>query len=153
MPDLTVDDFMTGLLAALALSHRAVVPIDSERFDAAVEASFHKLEDLAPEYGLNIRFWIATHPLHGDSPVVRDAISGAVQRDLVSLDNPEYQHMRLKITADEALMLLQVVPGGRELFAQLVAVLLNGPEGNVDPPADHKAEPFAAANSVPLAHC
>lgn len=113
---MTVDDFITGLLAQLALGQRRVVPINDEAFDAAVERAFLRLEEVAPEYNLDIRFWISRHPFHGDSPVVRQAISAAIQRDLVSLDNPAYKRMRLKISEHDAKTLLERLPGGESLF-------------------------------------
>jgi len=135
MQDMTVDDFMTGLLAQLALTHIRVVAIDGDRFDSAVEVTFRRLSEMAPKFDLNVRFWVSRHPFHGDSPVVREALSGAVQRDLVSLDNPEYQHMRLKISDDEAHQLLKGLPGGPTLFEPLTEVLTGALQEQTAAPA------------------
>lgn len=117
--DITVDDFITGLVAAFADRDVSSVSIRSPEFYRAIERVFSHLEREAAGEGLEVRFLVALDPVYEDSPVVRDAISGAVQRDLVSLDNPEYQDMRLKIGRDEAALFLERVPGTPELFRAL----------------------------------
>lgn len=118
---ITMSDFMTGLLAGLAKKDVTVVPIDGARFYGAVVDVFHQLEARAETDGLNLRFWLTQDEIHQDSPDIRDGISGAVQRRLVSLDNPTYEHMRMKISADEADDYLDALPGGRELYMELAS--------------------------------
>ena len=105
---ITVDDFFTGLFAALTLKDRegASYSIRNERFDQAVELVFRYLCDHAEENGLDLRFRIRRHQLHQDSAIVRDAIYAAAGRDLVSLENPEYQDLRLKLSKNQASKLL-----------------------------------------------
>lgn len=117
--DLTVDDFATGLLAALASRGVRVISIRGDEFYGAIEKAFHVLEATADDKCVDVRFAVYLDPLHGDSPVVREAISTVVLRDLASLDNPEYQDLRLKIVDDQAKLLLETLPGGEALYQQL----------------------------------
>lgn len=123
--DLSMDEFMTGLLAAAAARGVETISIRGEAFYSAIESAYQQLESEAYTRDLNIRFFVMLDPVYGDSPIVRDAISGAVQRDLVSLDNPEYQDMRLKIGLDEAAVLLDRLPGGAELFGAIASAFLS----------------------------
>ena len=117
--DLTADDFVTGLLAALAERGVRVISIRGEEFYSAIEYAFTTLEAVAGDHRVEPRFAVFLDPLHGDSPVVREAVSSVVLRDLASLDNPEYQDLRLKIVNDQAEMLLAALPGGAALYETL----------------------------------
>jgi hypothetical protein len=116
---LTADDFFSGLFAALALDGWKKVSIREERFDQALEHVFRELVRLSRAQGVNPRFRIRSHRTHGDSITVRDAIAHAAQRDIVSLDNPEFQDIRLKIGIADAEAILNGVPGRRTLFTPL----------------------------------
>lgn len=114
--DLTLDDFMTGLIAGLAELDIKVVSIRGNSFYRAVVDAFNAFEPKAVEAKVRPRFWLTLNRVYGDSPDVRDALTRAVQRDLVSLDNPEYQDMRLKINASDAEMYLAHLPGSADLY-------------------------------------
>lgn len=114
--DLTLDDFMTGLIAGLAELDIEVVSIRGNSFYRAVIEAFNAFEARAVEAQVRPRFWLTLNRVYGDSPDVRDALTRAVQRDLVSLDNPEYQDMRLKINASEAELYLDDLPGSPDLY-------------------------------------
>ena len=123
--DLTIDDFVTGLIAGLAASDVQAVSIRGSEFYAAVEKLYDHLRMSAKDDALNLRFRIILDRIYGDSPIVRDAISGAVQRDLISLDNPEYLDMRLKVNVAEAQILLDTLPGHDGLFLELAKEFVN----------------------------
>jgi hypothetical protein len=118
----SLNDFFTGLIAGLAHERVETVTIEGPSFYKAVVEVFRRLEDQAEDRHLNLRFWLTQDETHQDSPDVRDGITSAVQRRLVSLDNPTYQRMRLKIDAEEADEYLDGVPGGRDLFIQLATI-------------------------------
>ena len=117
----SLNDFFTGLLAGLAHERVQTISIEGPSFYKAVVDVFQRLEAQAEDRHLNLRFWLTQDETHQDSPDVRDGITSAVQRRLISLDNPTYQRMRLKIDADEANDYLEDVPGGKELFLELAA--------------------------------
>ena len=116
---LTADDFFTGLFSALALNGWSVISLREDRFDAAVARVFEKLESVAREKDLDLRFRVRLHPFHSDSSTVRDSVTNAVKRDLISLDNPVFQDIRLKMTKPEAHGYLSSLPGGEALFLEL----------------------------------
>jgi hypothetical protein len=126
--DLTVDDFVAGLLAALVDKGILALSIRGIAFYRAIADSYGRLTEIAAEHDVDPRFAIVVDPLHGDSPIVRQAVSAVVLSDMASLDNPEYQDLRLKINRYEARQLLDQVPGGQALFSDLAdAFLANYP--------------------------
>jgi hypothetical protein len=121
---ITLNVFMTGLIAGLASRRVKVVTIGGPSFYAAVVKVFEELEKRASaDPTINLRFWLTQDELHKDSPEIRDSITSAVQRRLVSLDNPTYQTMRMKIDGpEEASAYLESLPGGPDLYLELAAV-------------------------------
>ncbi|WP_438354749.1 hypothetical protein [Microbacterium sp. CJ88] len=122
---ITLNDFMTGFLAALAARHVSVVSIRDTEFYAAVVRTFNELERVADQRNLRLKFWLTQDATHGDAPEVREGITKAVQRDLVSLDNPTYTQMRLKITEADAQRYLNRVPGDADLYLSLADVFMD----------------------------
>ena len=116
---------MTGFLAALAARHVSVVSIRDTEFYAAVVRTFNELERVADQRNLRLKFWLTQDATHGDAPEVREGITKAVQRDLVSLDNPTYTQMRLKITEADAQRYLNRVPGDADLYLSLADVFMD----------------------------
>ena len=121
---ITLNDFMTGLLAGLAAHRVKVVSIRETEFYAAVVKTFEELERTVAGTNVRLRFWLTQDDTQGDAPEVREGITKAVQRDLISLDNPTYQQMRLKIAEDDAEGYLARVPGGPELYMKLAEVFM-----------------------------
>ena len=120
---ITLDDFMTGLLSGLAAEGIHVVTITDTDFYEAVVAVFGDLEQWAADQGnVDVRFWLMVDELHGDSPDIRDSITSAQQRRLISLDNPTFENMRMKLsTPQEAAPYLESLPGGPDLYLRLAA--------------------------------
>lgn len=119
MTDVTLDDFMTGLVATCAKRGLATLSLRGDRFFEAMAAGYDELVRSAVTSELDVRFVIVLDDLYGDSPVVREAVAGAVQRDLISLDNPEFQDLRIKFSPDVADRLLADLPGGREIYESI----------------------------------
>ncbi len=117
--NLYVSDFITGLLAALTLEEVSVLSLRKHRLDIAIEKLNDDLEKEATLENLKIRFHIQTHPIHRDSSIIQEALYEAAQRDLVSLDNPEFQDVRLKISIEEAPLYLNSVLGSPEMYKRL----------------------------------
>jgi hypothetical protein len=55
---------------------------------------------------------------------VQRALYEAAQRDLISLDNPEFQDIRLKIAPNQARSYFEGLPGSPEMYAALSSKLL-----------------------------
>lgn len=122
---LTADDFFTGLFAALALRGRSALTLRSTRFDEAVAAIYDNLREHAKEVGVDVRFRILLHPLYGDSTTIRDSITRAAQRDIISLDNPEFQDIRLKLNKESAELFLAKLPVNPQLYIDMADRFLN----------------------------
>lgn len=116
---LNANQFMTGLIAGLARKNISTVSIRGQHFDAAVERVYDEISKLPNGESVALRFRVRRDPVHHDSPVVRQAVSVAVQRGLIGLDNPEYQNMRIKVAPLEADQLLSRLPGGSTLFSAI----------------------------------
>ncbi len=116
---LTSEDFLTGLLAELAQRKWETISIRGDRFDRASAAAYECLVTLAPEHDLDIRFQVVPDPRYGDSGTLRDAVARLAQWDLVSLDNPEYQDIRLKISTAFAETLFDQLHLDRAIYTKL----------------------------------
>lgn len=120
----TATDMVTGLVRVLADRGYTSFVVKGDRLDAAFEAAYRRLVDcLAKEFDVDVRFRIARDDF-GESQILRMALNGAAQRDLVSFDNPEYQDMRLDPSKASAVR-MERLPGGRELYEQLADVFLD----------------------------
>lgn len=129
---ITLDDFVTGLIAGLAADGVEVVAFGGQEFYAAVEAAFQELERRSNrDSSLRLKFWITRNRIYGDSADVREAITRAVQRDLVSLDNPRYVNMRLRVDQSEASGYLDSLPGGSQLYRDLTQIFRDNYESEV----------------------
>lgn len=122
--DLTVDDFLTGIIAAAATKGIRTFSMRDQYFFSAMEDSYRELERVAANHNVDVRFVIQLDPLYGDSPVIREAVSTATLRKLISLDNPEFIDMRIKFGPDEAERILADLPGDRSLYVALAEVFL-----------------------------
>jgi len=129
----TSADFFTGLFAALALKSSPGISMREGRLDRAIAPVFEEFLKRSVAENLDVQFRIRLHPFHQDSIIVRNAICDAAQRYLISLDNPEFQDIRLKLTKDEANEILSTLPGSKELFLKLADRFLDVYEtrGNV----------------------
>lgn len=116
---LTADDFFTGLFATLALKGRSTFTLRSTHFDEAVAEAYHALLERAAEEGVDVRFRIFLHPIYGESSGIRDSVTRAAQRDIVSFRNPEYQEIDLKLNQESARLFLEGLPGTPELYRTL----------------------------------
>jgi len=128
MPDekpLYLSDLMTGLFAALAMRELAVLSLRNSRLDRALERLADDVLAEATTEHLSVRFRLRTHPVHRDSTEIQHALWEAAQRELVSLDNPEFQNVRLKITSAEAPRYLANLPGSERMYRALADKLLN----------------------------
>jgi hypothetical protein len=126
---LSSEDFMTGLLAALAKRQLQRLTLRGDRFDRASAQAFHRLQELAPANGIELRFYVKPHRAYGDSTVVRDAIARLAMWDVVSLDNPEYQDIRLKISREFADTIFERLHLNPDVFDQVARSFVEAYEG------------------------
>jgi hypothetical protein len=127
---MTADDFFAGLFAALAKRGLTTFSIRVDQFDPVVKGVFDHLAQHAAEDDIQLRFRIKPHPVHRDSLTIQSALARAAQRDLISFDNPEYQDIRIKLAADEALRILDGLPGRPELYDELAEEFVEAYSGS-----------------------
>lgn len=116
---MSAEQFFDGLAIALGLEGINTICIRDKQFDKAVASVFRHLESQAKEKGWRLRFRIRTNRIHGDSPTLRHAITDAAQRDIVSLDNPEFLDIRIKLRNEAAESYLEYLPAGPGLYHEL----------------------------------
>lgn len=129
MTRITIDQMFDGLLAELTRLGVSTLSLRTDKLDEAIEWTFQRLEQEARRYELDIRFRIS-RDLHGESTAVREAIARAAQRNRISLDNPEYQDLRIKRSA--ANIDTETLPGGAALYQLLARAFLESYEGSVE---------------------
>lgn len=121
---LYLSDLVTGLIAALALRDVHALSIRHNVFDHALARVVAELDRDASKLGVTLKFRVRPHEVHGDSTAVQRALYEAAQRDLISLDNPEFQDIRLKITPNEARSYFDGLPGTQAMYEDLGGKLL-----------------------------
>jgi len=109
--EVTMDDFVTGLFASLADLGFQSISMKTSIFYRAAQKAFEKFRNDAVAAGLPLDFEIEVEPFRRDCRPLRAGITRAVQRDLISLDNPVFMTIRLKIDEGEGTDYLQRVPG------------------------------------------
>ena len=119
MVAISCEEFMLGILATLAQRRWLVVSLDKDRFDAAIEASFNLLVEMAPERGIRLNFYVMCHPTYGDSTVVRDGLARLAQWSLISFDGPTYQTVRLQMTPEFAARMMDRMGLDPDLFGPI----------------------------------
>ena len=126
----TAEDFLAALLATLAKRGWAeAISIRGDRFDAAATEAFDALRSASQRFDLDVRFFVKPHPKYGESTVMRDAIARLAQWDLLSLDNPEYQVIRLKISSEYADQLLSRLALPAEVLSRIADAFVRSYEG------------------------
>ena len=121
---LYIDDFMTGLLSALALRGVNVLTSSGQRLDRAFSSISATIAREAAAENLGLAFRIQPDPVLGRTPVIYDALVRAARRKLISRDNPEFVRITLKVTKDEARRRLSRLPGNAEFYRRVAAEFL-----------------------------
>lgn len=125
--DLTVDDFVSGLLAALVRRRVKAVSTRGDVFYEAVAAGYERLlktVDESDSLTVSLDFAVYLDPLYRDSPVIGEAITAAVQRNMISRDNPEFVDFRMKFGPSEADRILASLPGDPAWYDSAAAAFL-----------------------------
>jgi len=118
-------DLMTGVFAALAMRQVRSVPLQSGRFERAFAKLAGDVQHEATQANLLPRFRLKVHAVHGDSPAIHEAVYEAAKRDLVSLDNPEFQSITLKLSPEDATHFLEDLPGNPRMYERLAEKIVD----------------------------
>jgi hypothetical protein len=118
---MTSVDFMTGILAGLALRGVSVLDMRDPRFDQAMGRVYDEMLDLPEVAALDIDFQVIPDAMHGDSAVVQDAITAAIESRLARRVNPTFRRLQIVIDREWADVLTKDdLPGGQTLYLRLV---------------------------------
>ncbi len=111
---ITETDFFSGIFAVFSSRGYKTLLFD-KFFEEAMARVFQEFMEYAKQKGIELRFRILLHPLHGDSKTIHSGISHAAQMGIISLDSPGNGIIRVKLTKDEAGAILDDIAAG-ELF-------------------------------------
>lgn len=116
---LTANDFFLGLFAALRRHGEGAFSVRDDRFDQVIKDLYDYLSEHADEENVDLRFHVRPHPMYGDSRTVRDALTSAAQRRIISFDNPEYLDIRIQLDDRDAARMLESLEVRPGLFDEL----------------------------------
>jgi hypothetical protein len=118
---LCLSDFFTGLVAALV--NKGTKTLYDMNIDSALERLYPRIKEEANKQGLDLRFIIKTNSLD-ISKNIREELSYATQRGIVSWDFPYNNVLRLRVSPDEVPIILSSVPGNKEMYQILAEEFL-----------------------------
>ncbi len=118
-----MSDLVTGVVASLGLKGREAISSDERRLSFAFEKTFEHLRQNAERYGVNPRFRVIRHYIHGTSEVVSEGILDAMQRGMLRTSVPSDGLMRLTIAVKEDPFLwIRHLPGDTQMYDELSRV-------------------------------
>lgn len=126
-------DLITGVFAALAIRQIRSVPLQSGRLERAFARLATDVQHEASAANLLPRFRLKVHAVHGDSPAIHEALYEAAKRDIVSFENPEFQNITLKLSAEDAGQFLEDLPGNPQMYQRLADKIVGYYEQAVAP--------------------
>lgn len=116
----TSDEFVIDLLSELSLRGveelKLAETLEDTQFAEAFEALLNKRDDL----GIAVDFSLATNPYHGDSSTLREALYALRERGVVTINNPRFKTVEIKLSKDDAEFYLSHSILGRPFVAGLV---------------------------------
>lgn len=116
----TSDQFVAGIVAMLALKNRTHFWLTDTELDRKFERAYSDLLEAESNYDLRPNFSFYVDPYHGDSVCLRDTLTAAKEKELVSFNNPTFRTFDVKLTSQRAERYLERNPVPRELLEQMV---------------------------------
>ncbi|MCZ7448135.1 hypothetical protein [Rhizobium rhizogenes] len=116
----TSDQFVAGIVAMLALKNRTHFWLTDTELDGRFEKAFGDLVEAEDRYNIRPNFSFYVDPYHGDSVCLRETLTAAKEKELVSFNNPTFRTFDVKLSPDRAQRYIERNPVPRELLEQLV---------------------------------
>ncbi len=116
----TSDQFVAGIVATLALKQRTRFWLTDTELDECFEKAFKTLLEVEQAYGLRSNFSFYVDPYHGDSVCLRETLTAAKEKELVSFNNPTLRTFDIKLTRERANQYLTRNPVPSELLERMV---------------------------------
>lgn len=116
----TSDQFVAGIVAMLALKNRTHFWLTDTELDGCFEKAFSDLIEAEDRYDIRPNFSFYVDPYHGDSVCLRETLTAAKEKELVSFNNPTFRTFDVRLSADRAQRYIDRSPVPRELLEQMV---------------------------------
>jgi hypothetical protein len=116
------DEFVAGLMAALALSGRTHFRLDSNEIDEKFEKAYKVLVDRIDDLDVLPAFSFERDGSHGDSATLRDTLMAARERKIIALNNPTLWTLEIKLPDERAIRYLKKNPLPQQFYEDLVAI-------------------------------
>lgn len=116
----TSDQFVAGIVAVLALKGRTHFNLSDTELDSKFQSAFEDLVNAEGGYQLRPNFSFYVDPYHGDSVCLRDTLSAARDKKLVSYNNPTFHTFDVELTVERAEQYLSRNPLPREFLEKVV---------------------------------
>lgn len=116
----TSDQFVAGIVATLALKQRTKFQLTDTELDRRFESAFSGLVAAEEEHSLYTNFSFFVDPYHGDSVCLRETLTAAKEKELVSFNNPTLKTFDIRLTEERAQRYLERNPVPKELLERLV---------------------------------
>ena len=120
---ITAADFFSGIFAALVVEDFKSL-LYNKAFEEDIAKLFQEFKVYAEQNGFEVLFRIQLHPFHGDSETIHQGILQAMQMGIITLDSPGNRIIRMKLTKDQAIAILNDITGGK-LFTNFVLRIID----------------------------
>jgi hypothetical protein len=117
---ITSDEFVAGIVAMLALRDQRHFVMSDTELDGRFQKAFETLVDSQAEYGIQPSFSFYVDPYHGDSVCLRETLTAAREKELVTFNNPTLRTFDVKLSDARAERYLDRNPMPRRFFEQVV---------------------------------
>jgi len=131
MPGLvTSDQFITGVLAELAIKGRKEIKLVDTQADEKFEQAYNLLVERMDDYGVEPDFSLMRNPYHGDSEILRETLYAIRERGVVAINNPSFRTIQINIDEDDAEDYLSRSPLPQAFFEAVVTLYFEDKEAS-----------------------
>jgi hypothetical protein len=116
------DEFVAGLMAALALRGKTQFRLDSNEIDEKFEKAYRVLIENIEALDILPAFSFERDDSHGDSAALRDTLMAARERKIIALNNPTLWTLEIKLPEERANKYLNKNPLPKEFYEGLVSI-------------------------------
>lgn len=117
---LTSDEFVAGIVSALALGDRSRFVLSDTELDESFEDAFLDLMEIKAELNIVPNFTFVVDELHRDSIALRETLLAARDKKLIALNNPTFHTFDVKVPKDDAERRLRENPVPRDFYEEVV---------------------------------
>jgi hypothetical protein len=139
---ITSNQFVTGVLCALALDGTRQLKLVGSKTDRAFSEAYEDLVSQMKTLDIIPDFSLATDPFHGDSETLRETLYAARQKGIVSINNPSFKTVEIELNNEEASEFLSHLPLPADYFVNIAKKYFSS--GDVESAPGDDPEPYFA---------